>query len=193
MKPRSARQSANQLARAVQAGNTFRSDVDYRVCGVKAGDLLVYDKFATPAVACGLVVVLNPAGEMRVANFLAYEPAAPDASLVADSEPVKAGEICISEWDGKRIRFIGGTAYPVTHVVIKCATDRSTIVALDLGLDSPDDMMACKILLDAARTFGAKMPWLDNLAVLADRPRTGINARDRIRAHVRRASSMASR
>lgn len=91
-----------------------------------------YDKIARAATACGLVVVVRPGGEMQAANFLAYEPAPADA-LPANNGKIQLGEICIPEWDGKRIRFIridpGGKAYPVTHVVVSGGEGRAQAVA----------------------------------------------------------------
>jgi hypothetical protein len=69
MKPRSARQSAKRLTRAIRAGATLVSELDYRVRGVRAGDVLVYDKSAKPTTACGLVVVAVATGEMRWPTF----------------------------------------------------------------------------------------------------------------------------
>jgi hypothetical protein len=156
MRPRSAKQSARRLVCSIKAGNTFVAPDDYAVCGVRKGDLLVYDKSARPATACGLVVVVRTSGEVRAAaNFLAYEPAPPDVSSANNDRTIRAGEICISVWDGKRIRFMDGTAHPVTHVVVRAGGGRAQVVALDLGLESSDDTIVCKILLDAARTFSA--------------------------------------
>jgi hypothetical protein len=126
-----------------------------------------------------------------VANFLTFEPVPDDVSAARGGESVNAGESSISEWDGNDIWFIHGTAYPVTHVLVKGGDGRRTIVALDLGLDSPDDMMTCKILLDAARTFSG-IALDDDIPVLAiDGRKATLNDGDRTGTAARRASSIA--
>ena len=145
-----AKQSAVRLKRAVKAGQILVAEEDYAVCGIRKGDKLIYDKSAKPAI--GLAVVASTTGEtagkLRPANFLDYEIAPTGAEA---SERANADRTCVLEWDGEDEQYIEGVAYPVSHVIVPgCG-----VVALDLGLESPDDgTMSCKIQLDAMRTFG---------------------------------------
>ncbi|MGH9821756.1 MAG: hypothetical protein ACREDR_00635 [Blastocatellia bacterium] len=152
MKRPNSKQSAVRLKRAFKAGHVFVADEDYAVCGVRKGEVLVYNKSEKPVI--GLAVVVSTDGKLRAANFLDYEVAP------ANKEPgggMKAGRKCVLAWDGKGEQYIEGVAYPVSHVIVPgCG-----VVALDLGLESPDDeTMPCKLQLDAVRTFGPMLPRL---------------------------------
>ena len=144
MKKPNAKQSAVTLKRPLKAGHVFVADEDYAVCGIRRGDMLVYNKSAKPVI--GLAVVVSTDGKLRAPNFLDYEVTPPDKE---PGDRMKARCKSALAWDGKGEQYIEGVAYPVSHVIVPgCG-----VVALDLVLEGPDgETMPCKLQLDAVQT-----------------------------------------
>ncbi|HEY6328213.1 MAG TPA: hypothetical protein VI756_02675 [Blastocatellia bacterium] len=140
----SPKQSLQKLTRAIAAGWLFVADRDYRVCGIKQGDLLFYDPKAKPDAGQGLVVVDNDNGRLLMANFLDY--ATPDKTAVL-------------EWDGRKEWVVLGKAYPVTHVVFPTGG----VAPLDLSLFhmAAFNEPLAKTLIETGRLFGPAMGTLD--------------------------------